>query len=177
VDWAVICDALFPRSALQAVTANRRNNHASMGMSNIPANIVRISLGVLSLFVAWAIGGYLGSVISPNSVLVGGRETLAAKVGCSVAILIASIIIRRYLLRSFGPALLCLATTEVIVFVIIICFTGLTRLTLADVYFNVWWLFALTWNFVLAFLVGAVVGWFWDDWARKRTNSGVTSRR
>ena len=141
----------------------------STGMSHITANIGRIALGVLSLFGAWAIGGYLGSVICPNSVLVGGRETLAAKVGCSVAILIASLIIRRYLLRFLGLALLCLATTEVIVLAIIICVTGLTSWTWSDVRFNIWWLFALTWNVVLAFLVGAVVGRFWDDWAYNRT--------
>ena len=139
------------------------------GMANIAANVGRVLLGILSLFVAWGIGGYLGSVICPNSVLVGSRETLATKVGCSVAILAASLILRRYLLRSFGQALVCFATTEVIAFVIIVCFSGLTRLTLADVRFNIWWLYALTWNVVLAFLVGAVVGRFWDDWACSRT--------
>lgn len=133
------------------------------GMSNIAANVGRVLLGTLSLFVAWGIGGYLGSVICPNSVLVGGRETLAAKVGCSVAILAVSLILRRYLLRSFGQALVCLATTEVIVFVIIVCISGLTRLTLANVRFNIWWLYALTWNVVLAFLVGTMVGQLWDD--------------
>jgi len=141
----------------------------STSMLHITAYIGRIALGVLSLFAAWVIGGYIGSVICPNSVLVGGRETLAAKVGCSVAILIVSLIIRRYLLRSLGSALVCLATTEVIVFVIIICFSGLTRFALADVRFNACWLFALTWNVVLAFLVGTMVGQIWDNRVSKRT--------
>lgn len=139
------------------------------GMSNIAANMGRILLGILSLFLAWGIGGYIGSVICPNSVLVDGRETIAAKVGCAVAILAVSLVLCRYLLRSFVQALVCLVATEMIVLVIIVCVSGLTRLTLADVRFNLWWLGALTWNVVLAFLAGAVVGRSWDLWECNRT--------
>lgn len=139
-------------------------------MSNIATNMRRIFLGIFSLVAAWAIGGYLGSIICPNSVFVGGRETLAAKIGCSVAILAVSIVLGRYLLRSFGLALVCLFITEVLVFVVIICITGLTRITIYDLYFNIWWLFALTWNVVLMFFVGTIAGRFWDDWACNRTS-------
>jgi hypothetical protein len=140
-----------------------RNNASSTG-----ANIGRIILAVLSLFVAWMLGGYVASNIYPYSAIVGGRETLAAKVGCSIAILVTSLVIRRYLLRSFGLALVCLAVTEIIVLLIIICFTGLTTPTLADIRFNAWWLYALTWNVIVAFLVGTVLGHLWETFTTSK---------
>lgn len=136
-------------------------------MQHTSAKIGRVVLGLLSLFVAWFLGGYVGDVICPNSALVGGREAFAAKAGSSVAIFVAALIIRRRLLRSFGLALACLAATEVAVLLIVICFSGLATLTMADVRFNAWWLYALTWNVVIAFLIGTVAGQFWDNWATK----------
>jgi len=128
------------------------------------ANIGRIFLAVFLLFLTWAVAGYLSNIIWPKSAFVGsgGGETIAGKVGCSIGILIASLAIRRYLLRSFVLMLVCLALTEIIVLVIIICFTGLTRFAFSDIRFNAWWLYALTWNVVAAFLIGTVVGQFWE---------------
>ena len=97
--------------------------------------------------------------------MVGGREALAAKAVSSVAIFVAALIIRRHLLRSFGLAVACLAATQVTVLLIVICFSGLATLTMADVRFNAWWLYALTWNVVVAFPIGTVAGQFWDNWA------------
>jgi hypothetical protein len=108
-------------------------------------------------------------MVFPDSVLVGGRETLAGKVGCSVTILATAFIIRRYILRSFGLALVCLAATEVIVLFVVMSFSGLTTLTLADMRFNGWWVYALTWNVVAAFLVGITAGHFWDRRAANQT--------
>lgn len=139
-------------------------------MPRATPNAGRVVLGVLSLFAAWALGGFLGSIIYPASVLVGGRESLAAKVGCSVAILVASLIVRRYLLRSFWLAVLCLATVEVLVLLIIMFVSGLTTLTLADVRFNAGWLYGLTWNVVVAFLFGTAIGYLWD---RKAANKAL----
>jgi hypothetical protein len=138
-------------------------------MPRAAANVGRVSLGVLLLFVAWVAGGFVGSLVFPDSVLVGGRETLAGKVGCSAAILAAALIIRRYILRSFGLALVCLAATEVIVLFIVMSVSGLTTLTLTDIRFNGWWVYALTWNVVVAFLVGITAGHFWDRRAANQT--------
>jgi len=138
-------------------------------MPRTTANIGRVCLGVLLLFAAWVFGGFLGSMVFPDSVLVGGRETLAGKVGCSVAILAIALIIRRYILRSFGLALVCLAATEIIALFIVMSFSGLTTLTLTDVRFNGWWVYALTWNVVTAFLIGTTAGHFWDRRAANQT--------
>jgi hypothetical protein len=136
-------------------------------MQHTSVKIGRVVLGVLCLFVAWFLGGYVGNAICPNSAVVGGMEAIAAKAGSSVAIFVAALIIRRHLLRSFGLALACLVATEVTVLLIVICFSGLTTLTMTDVRFNAWWLYALTWNVVIAFLIGTVAGQFWDNWATK----------
>ena len=131
-------------------------------MPHPAAKVGRIVLGVLSLFVAFALGGYLGELICPNSLVVGGRESLAAKAGASIAILCASVLTGRYVLRSFGLALLCLGSTELIALLIITGFSGLGMLTIADIRFNAWWLYAVTWNVVLAFSLGAGLGVLWS---------------
>ena len=95
-------------------------------MPRATANIGRVCLGVLLVFAAWVVGGFLGSMVLPDSVLVGRRETLAGKVGCSVTILATALIIRRYILRSFGLALVCLAVTEIIALFVVMSFSGLT---------------------------------------------------
>ena len=64
-------------------------------MQHTSVKIGRVVLGVLSLFVAWFLGGYVGNAIYPNSSVVGGMEALAAKAGSSVAIFVAALIIRR----------------------------------------------------------------------------------
>ncbi len=89
-------------------------------------------------------------------------EMLADKVGALCGILIATLFLRRCLLRSFRLALICLAATEVVVLVIILHFTGLTTLTLFDIGFNVGWLYSLTWNVVVAYILGAVFGHLWQ---------------
>ena len=117
--------------------------------------------GALSLFGAWFLGGYVGAAIPSKSPLVGYSEPLAGKIACSVAILLAAVVLRRYLLRSFGLAVLCLLATEVVVFLIITAFSGLTTLT--DIGFNAETLYQLTWNVVIAFLIGAAAGQSWDN--------------
>lgn len=122
----------------------------------------RVLVGVLSLFAAWTLGGYVGDMICPQSAIVGGRESLAAKTGSSVAILIASFVLGRYILRSFRLALVCLGSTELLVLLIVMGFSGLGIFAVADIRFNVWWLYAVTWNVVLAFLLGAALGVLWS---------------
>jgi hypothetical protein len=123
-------------------------------MSLTPANVGRILAGVVLLFGAWGLGGYVGETICPGTILVGGRESLAGKIGCSVGVLAAAVIARRYLLRSFGLALTCLGVTETVVLLIILGFSGLTSFSMADIRFNGWWLYALTWNVVVVFVLG-----------------------
>src|SRR5690348_14240618 len=130
-------------------------------MPHPAVKVCRVVLGVLSLFGAFALGGYFGDLICPNSPVVGGRESLGAKAGGSVAILCASVLTGRYVLRSFGLALLCLGSTELIALLIIMGFSGLGMVSIADIQFNVWWLYAATWNVVLAFLLGAGLGVLW----------------
>lgn len=117
------------------------------------------------MFVAYLAGALLFSYLFPDSARANRMEMVADKVGASAGILITSLFLRRYLLRSIMLALLCLAVTEVIVLVIILQFTGLT--TLCDIGFNVRWLYSLTWNVVVAFLFGTVIGHVWDRAANK----------
>lgn len=138
-------------------------------MSHAFGTAGRVCLGALSLFAAWFVGGYVGDAIRPESPLVGFREPLSGKIACSVAILLAAMVLRRYLLRSFGLAVLCLLATEVAVFIIIMCFSGLLRPSLTDIGFNAGTLYQLTWNVVIAFLIGVAAGQFWDNWATTKT--------
>ncbi len=150
--------------------------HVSCDMPHAVSITARTLVGVVSLFAAFALGGYLGDLAFPQSAVVGGRESLAGKTGGSVAILIASLLLGRYVLRSVGSALLCLAATEIIALLIIVGFSGLTTLTMADISFNAWWLYAVTWNVVLAFLLGAGFGLLWS---RRAANpqSGADGRQ
>ena len=113
-------------------------------MSFTPANVGRILIGVVLLFAAFALGGYLGGSLYPDSLLVSKMEMLADKVGSSIGIVVVALLIRRYLLHSFSLALACLVMTEIIALLVILQFTGLTQLTLSDVRFNLGWLYAMT---------------------------------
>jgi uncharacterized membrane protein len=130
-------------------------------MSLTPANVGRILTGVVLLFAAFALGGYLGGALFPESARVSKMEMLADKVGSSIGIMVASLLLARFLFRSIGVALICLAATEAVVFVIILQITGLSSFTLSDVRFNVGWLYSLTWNVVVAFVFGSLLGHLW----------------
>jgi uncharacterized membrane protein len=131
-------------------------------MSFTPANVGRILIGVVLLFAAFALGGCLGGSLFPDSLRVSRMEMLADKVGSSIGIVVVALLIRRYLLHSFSLALACLVVTEILALLVILQFTGLTHLTASDVRFNCGWLSAMTWNVVLAFLLGAGIGHVWD---------------
>jgi hypothetical protein len=129
------------------------------------ANLGRVFLGVLLLLMAWFLGLYVGSYVCPQTVLLNKLETLASKVGCSVSIILASAILRRYIYDSFGLALACLAATEVVVFLVVMSVTGLWSLTVINISFNTSWLWRLTWNVAIAFLIGTILGQLWKKWA------------
>jgi hypothetical protein len=131
-------------------------------MRHTTANIGKVFIGVLLMFAAWLLGSFLASRIYLGSDLVNRMENFAAKVGGSIGILIASLLVRRYLLRSFRLAVACLATTEVLALLIIMFVIGLTGFGLEDVGFSVGWLYAITWNIVAAFFIGVAIGQLWD---------------
>lgn len=133
------------------------------------SNVGRILAGVFLLFVAYVVGAYLCSSLFPESARANKMEMLADKVGASIGIAVAALLLRRFFLRSFGLALICLAATEVVVYIIILQFTGLLEFTLFDLRFNVGWLYTLTWNVVAAFLIGVAIGHLWDRRAAKKS--------
>ena len=130
-------------------------------MSRLEANAIRISVGVVALFVAFIAGSYLGGTLFPESSRVSKMEMFADKVGASIAIVVASLLLGRFLFRSIGVALLCLAATELVALIIILQITGLSLSTLSDITFNVGWLYSMTWNVIVAFVVGSVPGHLW----------------
>lgn len=135
-------------------------------MAKLVDNLIRVSLGVLLILVAWALGGYLGGLLWPQDASLNKIETLSSKVGSSVAIILASSILRRFIYGSFGWALTCLAATEFVVLLIIIYVRGLP-LTAYDIAASGRWLWKLTWNVMIAFPIGTIIGQLWKKWAKQ----------
>ena len=121
-------------------------------------NLVRIIIGTVAVILAWAIGGYIGGAIFPDTQLVNKMETGPDKLGSSVAILVVSFVLGRYLFHSFIQALICLVFTEVLALLIILFVTGLFSFSWPHLRFNISWLFTLTWNVVATYIIGAWVG-------------------
>lgn len=119
-------------------------------------------MGIISIFFAWALGQYLGALFWPNSMLVGGREALSAKIGSSVLVLISALLIRRYVLRSLCSMLVCLGLLELIVLVVVFCVSGLGPVSWSALNFAGWWLYALTWNVIVCSVLGAIIGQIWE---------------
>lgn len=132
-------------------------------MAKLVDNLIRVSLGVLLILVVWALGGYLGGLLWPQDASLNKIETLSSKVGSSVAIILASCILRRFIYGSFGWALTCLAATEFVVLLIIMFVYGWS-LTAFDIAIYGRWLWKLTWNVVIAFLIGILIGQLWKKW-------------
>lgn len=124
--------------------------------------IGRVFAGAIALFIAWLAGVYAGGSLFPDSQLINKMETLPTKTGGSLGILVASIFLSRFLFRRYRIAVISLGVTEAIVLLIIVCVTQLWSLALDDLFFNFGWLFELTWNVVLAFLLGSTAGHFWN---------------
>ena len=61
------------------------------------------------------------------------------------------------------------------VLLIILGFSGLTSFSMADIRFNGWWLYALTWNVVVAFVLGVAAGHWWDKRAAKALQPTATA--
>ena len=141
-----------------------------LGKSTMSHHIVsfnKVFLGVILLLIAWDGGGFIGNRVCPGSISVNIIETLATKVSCSVTVMLAALILRRYLYNSSILACTCLVATEFIAFIVIMFFTRLWPLTIDDLLFNGRWLWRLTWNVVIAFVLGTVVGHLCQQWSFK----------
>lgn len=139
-------------------------------MRRYMANGGRALAGVVLLFLAYVTGALVCGYLFPCAARANKMEMVTDKIGASVGIFIAAVLLRRYFLRSFGFVLLCLAATEIVALVIIVMVTGLVSLTLFDITFNLQWLYAMTWNVVIAYLLGAAVGHVWDKVVGKATH-------
>lgn len=127
-------------------------------VSRIYELLGRVILSVILLFTAYIVGGLLGLAFDPHSPSVTGMETYSLKIGSSISIVFISFLIGRYICKSFKMALACLGVTELVVLLIIIfVYGGPGALKSDNTRANVlWWLWELTWNVVVAFLVGTV---------------------
>jgi len=134
-----------------------RYREPEVGMRIMKSLIIVLSCSI-AVMAAWAIGGYLGAFLAPHSDLVNKVETVAGKLGASVGVFMATVILRLFLVKSTRLMLIALVAIECIALIIIVFFTGLYQLTMLDVQFNIGWLFALTWNVVLLFIIGTWVG-------------------
>ncbi len=127
------------------------------------------------LFAAWWLAGLVADGLFPQAVVGRQVESLSADVGSTVGVLLASILLRRYVVRSFWLAVACITTTEVAVLLIISKVAGLPSFSYLDMFvsdmaFNLGWLFDVTWNVIAAFAIGSLIGHFWDRRARLRVS-------
>lgn len=114
-----------------------------------------VLLGVAVLFIAYACGAFVGDRLIPGG-LSPGPESFGSRVGASVAILVAAVLLRRYVLRSLRPTLMCLAVAESVA--LLLLFVAMDySLVFAGVY-----LLLFTWNVVAAFLAGSLAAELWD---------------
>ena len=113
------------------------------------------------MFAAYLLGGYIGGSVTPESFGINKMETVATKVGSSVAIMVVSFALERFVFRSLEVALVCFAVTEAVVLLIILEITGLSLLNASDLAFNLGWLYSITWNVFVAFVIGIALGHLW----------------
>ena len=114
-------------------------------------DILRTAAGVAAIFVAYWLGVIAGDSLFPSSGFANRMEPMASKIGASVAVFLAGLVLRRYVIRTLTMAAICLLLVEILVALIIDIVNG----------FDLWWLYALTWNVVLTFIAGTVLGQFW----------------
>jgi multisubunit Na+/H+ antiporter MnhG subunit len=117
-------------------------------------DIAHVALGVIALFIAYALGVSIAENLYPES-MHNRIESIAGKFGASVGVLAVSVVFMRFLFRSPMLALVCLLTTEAFASAIIFRFTG------PDIVYTFGWLYRITWNIVIAFLMGTAVGYLW----------------
>jgi hypothetical protein len=99
-----------------------------------------------------------GAFLAPHSDWVNKVETFVRKFGASVGVFIVTTILRLFLVKSTRLMLIALVAIECIALIVIVFFTGLYQFTVLNIEFNIGWLFTLTWNVVLLFIIGTWVG-------------------
>ena len=118
----------------------------------------RVFGGIIALVLSWTIGGFFGAVIFPHSPLINRMETVSAKIGASIGILVISFLLSRYLLQSIRQIIVCYMCVEIFAFAIILFLTGLSSLTWFDLRSNISWLYAMTWNVTVVYIIGSALG-------------------
>jgi hypothetical protein len=146
---------------LELPRAARVSSIVSCDMPRIRKYAVPVPIGVVALFAAYILGGYIGGSVLPESFGINKMETVATKVGSSVAITIVSFALARFVFRSLDVALVCFAVTEAVVLLIIVQITGLSLSNASDFAFNLGWLYSITWNVFIAFVIGTALGHLW----------------
>ena len=122
------------------------------------SNIIKIFGAITILILAWIVGGILGNAILPSSPLINKMETGAGKIGSSIVILIASFFLVQKLLKDIWQAIACIIGAEIFVLLIVLFVTGLWSFAWLDICFNIVWLYTMTWNVVVSYLIGASIG-------------------
>lgn len=130
-------------------------------MPRIRTYAVPVPIGVIALFAAHLLGAYIGGSVLPESFGINKMETVATKVGSSAAIMVVSVALARFVFRSLEVALVCFAVTEAVVLLIILQITGLSLSNGSDLAFNLEWLYSITWNVFIAFVIGTALGHLW----------------
>ena len=122
------------------------------------SNIIKIIGAIAILILAWIVGGIIGNAILPSSPLINKMETGAGKLGASIAILISSFFLIQKLLKDIWQAIACIIGAEIFVLLIVFFITGLWSFTWFDICFNIGWLYTMTWNVVVAYILGVSIG-------------------
>ncbi len=138
-------------------------------MPRIRTYAVPVPVGVIALFAAHLLGGYIGGSVFPGSFGINKMETIATKVGSSVAVMVVSLALARFVFRSLKVALVCFAVTEAVVLLIILQITDLSLSNASDLAFNLGWLYSVTWNVFLAFVIGTALGHWWYHLAANKS--------
>ena len=147
----------------------QQNNIGFIGTlyNSFTENFDKVFLGSFLVFIVHYLGAYFGGHVWPQSAFLPGNkfETYASKQYSTIATFIIAIILRRYLFPSFKVSMICLMMVVFIVFFIIDGVIGIIFYSV-DFYINLLW--KLTWNVVLAFVVGAAIGELWSYFSKRK---------
>jgi hypothetical protein len=118
----------------------------------------RIALSLFVIVCAWAIGAIITGIVFPNAHLLNKIESLPEKIGSSIAVLIVSFLLAKFILKSFRQLFFCIIVVETFAFIVVLVTTQLWEFTWFDLKCNINWLFTITWNVVIAYAIGSAIG-------------------
>jgi hypothetical protein len=141
-------------------------------MSPLSQGIRRICWGAFftlaALLAGHIVGGLLGDALFSDVETIGRFETVGTKLGVSITVSACALFLCRYAWLSLWQAGICLLAIEgVFLAVAFLIATGgsLSEMHATEIDLIVFWVTGLTWNIVLAFPIGAVIGYAWRKWA------------